>query len=84
MKSIHVLLSAILLAIVLISCKGKNEIKPCYISFKSTTGLVAASLDRLPEDAEKYRTVPTANGEVNVTCTDGYRIYMITLRTPLS
>ncbi|QNR83598.1 hypothetical protein H9N25_16805 [Pedobacter riviphilus] len=74
MKSKPALFSIILLATVLISFKDKNEIKQCYISFKSASGLVAANPDRLPEGTEKYRTVSTANGGVNVTRTDGYRI----------
>jgi len=74
MKSKPALFSIILLATVLISFKDKNEIKQCYISFKSASGLVATNPDRLPEGTEKYRTVSTANGGVSVTRTDGYRI----------
>ncbi len=64
----------ILLTILLLSFTSKNNIGQCYISFKSSTNLVAADPDRLPETSEKTRKVKTENGEVEVTCVDGYRV----------
>lgn len=74
MKSILILLSTILLTGILLSFTTKNEIGQCYISFTSSTNLVVAETERLPETAEKVRTIKTDNGEVEVTRIDGYRI----------
>lgn len=74
MNSKLTLYSTILVATLLISFTSKNEIKQCYISFKTATNLTVASPDRLPESAEKVRTLQTAIGEVEVTRLDGYRV----------
>src|ERR1700749_825950 len=65
-----------LLAVTLVcfSFITKNQIGPCYISFKTATNLTAAEPDRLPETSEKKRTLNTNAGEVEVTRIDGYRI----------
>jgi hypothetical protein len=74
MKSKLITLSILLLTTLFIGFANKYEIKPCFISFKTATNLTAADPDRLPETAEKSRTVKTDKGEVEVTCIDGYRI----------
>ena len=74
MKSKIILLSTLLLTIVLLSFKNKNEISKCFISFTKATNLQAAVPDRLPETSEKVRSVMTENGEVEVTRIDGYRV----------
>ena len=74
MKSKLTLLLTILIAIFLVSFRSKNEIGQCYISFKNATNLTFAEPDRLPETAEKVRTLKTDNGEVEVTRIDGYRV----------
>lgn len=74
MKSKIIILSTLLLSIVLLSFKNKNEISKCFLSFTTATNLTAAEPDRLPETSEKVRTVKTENGEVEVTRIDGYRV----------
>ncbi len=74
MKSKILILSTLLLTIMLLSFKNKNEISKCFISFTTATNLTAAEPDRLPETSEKVRTVKTENGEVEVTRIDGYRV----------
>ena len=74
MKSKIIILSTLLLTIVLLSFKNKNEISKCFLSFTTATNLTAAEPDRLPETSEKVRTVKTENGEVEVTRIDGYRV----------
>ena len=74
MKSKLNLLSIILLTTLLFSFTSKNEIRQCYISFKSSTNLTPADPDRLPETSEKIRTLKTEHGEVEVTRIDGYRV----------
>ncbi len=74
MKSKIIILSTLLLTIALLSFKNKNEIGKCFISFTTSTNLTATAPDRLPETAEKVRTVNTENGEVEVTRIDGYRV----------
>ena len=74
MKSKLTTLSTLLLTTLLLSFTSKNEIGQCFISFKSATNLTAANPDRLPETSEKVRTIKTDNGEVEVTCIDGYRV----------
>ena len=53
---------------------NNNSIGSCYLSFNTATGLTAAKPDRLPDDAEKFRTVNTSAGEVKISQADGYRI----------
>lgn len=74
MKSKIIILTTLLLTIVLLSFKNKNEIGKCFISFTTATNLTAAEPDRLPETSEKIRTVKTENGEVEITRIDGYRV----------
>ncbi|UAY50777.1 hypothetical protein [Ferruginibacter albus] len=74
MRSKILMLSIFLLTIALLSFKNKNEIGNCFISFTTATNLTAATPDRLPETSEKFRTVKTEDGEVEVTRIDGYRI----------
>ncbi len=74
MKPKWILFSNILLIGILFSFTGKNEIGPCYISFKTATNLTVASPDRLPATSEKVRVVNTDQGEVEVTRIDGYRV----------
>lgn len=64
----------LLTAILGLSFTINNNIGSCYLSFKDATGLTAAPLDRLPDDAEKFRTVNTSAGEVKISQADGYRI----------
>lgn len=52
----------------------KYEISQCYLSFNNATNLIAAEPDKLPEKAEKFRPVITANGGVNISRIAGYRI----------
>lgn len=68
------MLSIVLLTTSLLSFKSKSEIDKCFISFTTATNLTFSEPDRLPEDPDKFRTVNTADGEVEVTRTDGYRI----------
>ena len=74
MKSRKISCSLILLSVILLSFINKNEIKECYISFKSASNLTAADPDKLPENSEKFRIVPTSKGNVEITRADGYRI----------
>jgi hypothetical protein len=74
MKSKIIILTTLLLTIVLLSFKNKNEISKCFISFTTATNFTAALPDRLPETSEKVRQVKTENGEVEVTRIDGYRV----------
>lgn len=74
MKSKLNLLSTVLLITLLFGFKTKSEIGQCYLSFESPTNLTALDPDRLPETAEKVRTLKTDHGEVEVTRIDGYRI----------
>ncbi|PSK89326.1 hypothetical protein [Taibaiella chishuiensis] len=68
------LLSTIVLAILLTGFKGKKEIGSCYTSFQTASALTAGDPERLPEGAEKVRTLKTEQGEVAITRIDGYRI----------
>lgn len=74
MKSKLTLFSTVLLTTLLLSFTSKNEIRQCYISFKTSTNLTVTATDRLPETSNKVRTVKTDNGEVEVTQIDGYRV----------
>ena len=74
MKTKIRLISALLLTIVFLSFKNRNEISKCFISFATATNLTAAEPDRLPKTSEKNRIVKTEDGEVEVTRIDGYRI----------
>jgi hypothetical protein len=74
MKSKLLVFSTLLLTTLLLSFTFRNEISECYFSFKSATSLTPAAPDRLPEPSRKSRIVKTDNGEVEVTCTDGYRV----------
>ena len=74
MKLGLIVFSTLLLTTLLLSFTFKNEISECYFSFKSATNLTPADPDRLPEASRKSRIVKTDNGEVEVTCTDGYRV----------
>lgn len=74
MKSKLTLFSTVLLTTLLLSFTSKNEIRQCYISFKTSTNLTVTATDRLPETSIKVRTVKTDNGEVEVTQIDGYRV----------
>jgi hypothetical protein len=74
MKSKLTLLWTVLLATFLFGFISKNDIGPCYISFRTATGLTVTNPDRMPETSEKVRTVKTEHGEVEVTRMDGYRI----------
>lgn len=74
MNSKIAILSALILAIALLSFKNKNEIGKCFISFTTATRLTAAPPDRLPETSERFRTLKTDSGEVKVTRIDGYRV----------
>lgn len=72
---IKIFLSSIaLLTITLLGFKNKDEISNCFIAFNTATGLTATKPDRLPETAEKTRTVTTEHGEVEITRLDGYRV----------
>jgi len=73
MKS-KLLFPALLLASLCLSFTISNSIGSCFLSFKSATDLTAAKPDRLPDDAEKFRTVKTSTGEVQISQADGYRI----------
>lgn len=74
MKSRLIVFSTLLLTTLFLSFTFKNEISECYFSFKSATNLTSADPDRLPEPSRKSRIVKTDHGEVEVTCTDGYRV----------
>lgn len=74
MKSKVITLTTLLMTTLLLSFTFKNQIGQRYVSFKNATNLTAADPDRLPESAEKVRTAKTDNGEVEITCVDGYRI----------
>src|SRR5450432_2920549 len=74
MKSKLKLFSTLLLAIVFLNFTYKIEIPSCYLSFTTSTNLTAAKPERLPESAEKYRTLQTDSGQVEVSRIDGYRI----------
>lgn len=74
MRSKITTFSIILLTILLLGFTSKNEIRQCYISFKTATNLTSTDPDRLPETSEKVRALKTDNGEVEVTRIDGYRI----------
>lgn len=74
MKSKLTLFSTVLLTTLLLSFTSKNEIRQCYILFKTSTNLTVTATDRLPETSIKVRTVKTDNGEVEVTQIDGYRV----------
>lgn len=74
MKSKLIVFSTLLLTTLFLSFSFKDEISECYFSFKSATNLTPADPDRLPESSRTSRIVKTDNGEVEVTCTDGYRV----------
>jgi len=74
MKSRLKIFSALLLTTFFLNFTIKDEIAECYFSFKSPTNLTPAGPDRLPESAREGRKVKTDNGEVEVTCADGYRV----------
>lgn len=74
MKSNIITLAVFLLTVVVLGFKNRDEINKCFISFTNSSTLTAASPDRLPETAEKVRTVKTDNGEEEVTRVDGYRV----------
>ncbi|MEO6304211.1 MAG: hypothetical protein ABIP51_13680 [Bacteroidia bacterium] len=74
MKSKFKTFSIIVIIITAFSFTVQYEIGNCYLSFKKQDKLTAASPDRLPETAEKTRTVNTEKGEVEISCIDGYRI----------
>jgi len=73
MKTNISLFAILILSISLLSFTSKNEISKCYILF-NPDNLIAAEPERLPETAEKFRTIKTDNGEVTITRIDGYRI----------
>jgi hypothetical protein len=75
MRSKIIVLSTLVATIALFSFKNSNEIGKCFISFTTATNLTAATPERLPETAEKVRTVKTDEGDVEVTRIDGYRIF---------
>ena len=74
MRSRIIVLSTFVATIAFFSFKNRNEIGKCFISFTTATNLTAATPERLPETAEKVRTVKTDEGEVEVTRIDGYRV----------
>jgi hypothetical protein len=75
MRSKIIVLSTFVATIALFSFKSRNEIGKCFISFTTATNLTAATPERLPETAEKVRSVKTDEGEVEVSRIDGYRIF---------
>jgi len=74
MKSRLGIFSTLLLTTLFLSFTTSEEIEECYFSFKSPTNLTPADPDRLPEASRESRMVKTDKGEVEVTCTDGYRV----------
>ena len=58
----------------LLSFSIKNEIENCFTTFNKASNLEMASPERLPETSEKFRTVKTFKGEVDISRIDGYRI----------
>jgi hypothetical protein len=74
MRSKIIALSTLLLSTALLGFNNRNEIGKCFISFTTATNLTAAAPERLPETAEKVRTVKTDEGDVEVTRIDGYRV----------
>ena len=74
MKLKITLLFTVLLTIAFFSFKSKNEINNCYISFKNATNLKADKPDQRLRSSEKFRTVNTAYGDVEVTSVEGFRI----------
>lgn len=74
MRTKIILFSTLLLTTALFGFKNRNEISKCFISFSNATNLTAATPDRLPESAEKVRTIKTDEGDVEVTRIDGYRV----------
>lgn len=63
--------------IILLFCsfkKFESSIPSCYLSFKNAEGLNMAAPEKLPADAAKTRTLQTANGDVEISVADGYRI----------
>jgi hypothetical protein len=75
MRSKIIVLLTLVATIAFVSFKNSNEIGKCFISFTAATNLTAAIPERLPETAEKVRTVKTDEGEVEVTRIDGYRVF---------
>jgi hypothetical protein len=75
MRSKIIVHSTFVATVALFSFKNRNEIGKCFISFTTATNLTAATPERLPETAEKVRTVKTDEGEVEITRIDGYRIF---------
>lgn len=63
-----------LMAFTLMSFTPSDKIQKCYISFQGYRALKAQTPDRLPESAEKVRTLKTNDGEVSITRLDGYRV----------
>lgn len=51
-----------------------NGINECYLIFNNPTNLTKADIDKLGYDAKRTRELTTDNGEVQITCIDGYRI----------
>ena len=74
MKTKLIALSTLLLTTIFLSFTNVNEIGQCYIAFNSATNLKAADPDRLPKTAEKFGIVDTEEGEIKISCIDGYRI----------
>ncbi|HXD92541.1 MAG TPA: hypothetical protein VNX01_04970 [Bacteroidia bacterium] len=63
-----------LLAVALLSFTYLPEIKSCYLSYKGSKTLTAAPPDRLPKESATPRQLKTADGEVEISVTDGYQI----------
>lgn len=70
-------LLSIILFTIFVSFKPKENIKPCFLSFKSKNGLSADTPERLPDGVDKTRQIKTLNGEVSISRIDGYRILYI-------
>lgn len=74
MKAKIKILSILVLTISLFSFKSKNIINKCYVSFEVASNLSAAKPERLPKDSQTNRMVKTANGAVEISRIDGYRV----------
>lgn len=68
------LFTSIVICTFLLSFIDRYQIDSCYISFKTATGLVTATPERISKNSEMARTVKTEDGEVEVTRIDGYRV----------
>jgi hypothetical protein len=73
MKKITSILAVCFVA-ALLSFTVKPEVKPCFLSFNKASGLKMNPPERMPEENDHTRKLPTDRGELDITIADGYRI----------